>query len=544
MNMTTQQKLKGIIAKHSEDKIFDLLIPPSADWGDYSINLAFKIGGNPMDNANKLKEQLENDREIKKLFSEVSIVAPGFINFKLSEQILADNLATAINSGNKYGDLEISREKINLEFVSANPTGPPTVGNARAAAYGDTLGNILKKAGYQVTKEYYLNDAGVQVNKLGLSVAKRYLQLQGQEVEFEDGLYQGEYIKDIAKELKSEIKSKKLDNNTEQLADFCQKRAVEMMTQMAEKVMKTMGVEFDVWFRESKLYKSGEVNESRERLKKADALEEKEGATWLRFGDSQEAVLIKSDGNKTYLMGDIAYSLNKLEKRGFDRAINIWGTDHHGDVPRLLAAVEILGHKRKLEIILHQLVTLKGKNLSTGSRQALKISKRAGNLVLLEDLLNDVGKDATRFFFLSKDLNTHMEFDIDLAKEQSKKNPVFYIQYAFARLNSIFEKLKVKSEKVKISDIKLLREKEELQLMRTIAKFPDTIENIVYSRQVHHLATYAHELAGQFHQFYEKHRVTQENVELQNARVVLAQGVYVILKNCLELMGLSTPSKM
>ena len=546
MKITIQQKLRDIIAKYSKDKIFDILIPPNVDWGDYSTNLAFRIIGNPMVNAENLKSIFAVDEELKILCGEISVVGSGFVNFKLSANVLNDNLGIIIKSGDKYGDLEIGKDpsigsgqEINLEFVSANPTGPPTVGNARAASYGDTLGNILRKAGYQVIKEYYLNDIGVQVNKLGLSVAKRYLQLQDKDVEFEEDLYQGEYIKDIAKEFESEIKSKKL-GDMELLADFCRDRAVEMMTEKAKQIMNKMGVEFDVWFKESELYKSGEVAEALERLKKEDVVEEKDGATWFKYGEDKEAVLIKSDGNKTYLMGDIAYSLNKLEKRGFDKAINIWGTDHHGDVPRLLGAIKILGHEGKLEIILHQLVTLKSKD------EKLKISKRAGNLVLLEDLIKDVGKDATRFFFLSKDLNTHMEFDIDLAKEQSKKNPVFYIQYAFARLNSIFVKLKIETEKLKfeVESLKLLKEKEEIQLMRTMAKFPDVLENIVHSRQVHHLATYAHELAGQFHQFYEKHRVVQDNLELQNARTVLAQGVYIVLKNCLNLMGLSTPFKM
>ena len=544
MKLTIQGIFSEIIARYAPGVSFDVLIPPDQRMGDYSTNTAFKLPGSPMGNARHLKMKLDQDQDLKKVCAEVEVIAPGFINFKLNSEILLSMLGSIILEESKYGDLNLGKQKVNLEFVSANPTGPPTVGNARAAAYGDTLGNILKKAGYDVTKEYYLNDVGVQVNKLGLSVAKRYLEAQGKEIEFEEGLYKGEYIKDIATKLESEIKSAGVENDIEALSNFCRDRAVSMMVNEAKRITSQMGVEFNSWFKESELYKSGEVDDALERLNKSKAIDKKEGATWLKYGDEQEAVLIKTDGHKTYLMGDIAYSLNKLEKRKFDKAINIWGTDHHGDVPRLLGAMRILGYDKELELILHQLVTLKSKDPSTSSGQVLKISKRAGNLVLLEELISDVGKDATRFFFLSKDLNTHMEFDVELAKEQSKKNLVFYIQYAFARLSSIFSKLPKVNDKIQIKNPSLLKKQEELLLLRTMSKFPDVIENIVKSYQVHHLANYSLELARQFHKFYEKYHVIQEDKDLQNARVALATGVHVVLKNCLDLMGLDTPSKM
>ena len=540
MKQTVKNILFQVVSAYSGGVDFDILIPPSPEMGDYSTNIAFKIGGKPMVTAEEIKSKLEKDPELHKMFRHISIIVPGFINFYLSDQFLKESLGDMLGGKDKLGNGSGNGKKINIEFISANPTGPLTVGNARAASYGDTLANILKEAGCAVTKEYYLNDAGVQVNKLGLSVAKRYLQLQGKDVGFEEGLYQGEYVKEIAKSLEMEIESKNLDANIEALADFCRDKAVEMMVKKAKETTKKIGIEFDVWFKESELYASGEVDLALERLENAGVIEKKDGAVWLKYGDGQEAVLVKNDGNKTYLMGDIAYTLNKLEKRKFDKAINIWGTDHHGDVPRLLAAIETLGHKDELEIILHQLVMLKQKD------ERLKISKRAGNLVLLDDLINDVDKDAVRFFFLSKDLNTHMEFDVDLAREQSKKNPVFYIQYAFARLSSIFEKLKTQSQSLEFNkeNLSLLEKKEELVLMHTMAKFPDVIENIAKTYQVHHLATYTVDLATQFHQFYEKHKVIQDDSDLQNARAVLSQGVYNLLKNCLDLMGLSTPEKM
>lgn len=538
MKQTVKNILFQIISAYSGEVGFDILIPPNPEMGDYSTNIAFQSGVNSITVAEEIKEKLEKDPEIQKIFNRVSVVAPGFINFYLSEEFLRASLAGMLSGKHKFGDDNIVGKKINIEFISANPTGPLTVGNARAAAYGDTLANVLKKSGHAVTKEYYLNDTGVQVNKLGLSVAKRYMQLQGENIEIEEGLYQGEYVKEIAKNLEAEIKSRDMGANIEVLADFCRDKSVEMMVKKAKETSKNIGVEFDIWFKESDLYASGEVDSALERLEKKNVIEKKDGAVWFKYGENQEAVLVKSDGSKTYLMADIAYTLNKLEKRKFDKAINIWGTDHHGDVPRLCGAMETLGHKDELEIILHQLVMLKQKD------ERLKISKRAGNLVLLDDLIRGVGKDAVRFFFLSKDLNTHMEFDVDLAKEQSKKNPVYYIQYAFARLNSVFNKIENLKLKAENHNLELLKEKEELLLMRAMAKFPDMIENIAKTYQVHHLATYTVDLATQFHQFYEKHRIIQDDEKIKSARFALSQATHIVLKDCLSLMGISTPEKM
>lgn len=521
--------LKKEISNKYPDVEFDILTPPDDKMGDYSINLAFvlakKENKNPRGVAQKVIDDLmgnDSFKEKKLRLEEKN----GFINFYLSEDYLRNSLEEIVKEGEKFGDSKTGKGvKINLEFVSANPTGPLTVGNARAASFGDTLGNIFKKTGYEVTKEYYINDVGNQVNKLTESVKLRMSELKGEKVEFGEDLYQGEYIKEIAKEfLEKNVSEKDI-----------QEQAIKTMTDRARSSTEKMGVKFDEWFYESRLHESGEVKNVFAELESKGLVFDEDGARWLKMDGDQKAVLIKSDGSTTYLANDIAYTKNKFD-RGFTSAINIWGADHHGDVIRLKTGVSALGFDPdRLEILLHQLVSIK----ESGELQ--KMSKRAGRFVLLDDLLSEVGKDAIRFFFLTRDLNTHMEFDVDLAKKQSKENPVFYIQYAFARLNSIF----VKTQGTEAGNANRIKEEEELMLLKDLSKFPEVIENISQSYQVHHLAQYTLNLAGDFHKFYEKHHVIQENdTELQSARLLLSKGVHTVLKICLDLMGLSAPEKM
>jgi len=547
---------------------FDILIPPDGKLGDYSTNIAFVLAKkwdsrrlkkkDPSKIGDDLVREFSEDKEFKKIFKKIEFVKPGFINFYFSDGFLKNTLKEVLEKREKFGNSDIGKDiKINLEFVSANPVGPLTVANIRAASFGDTLANVLKKSGYEVTKEYYINDVGVQVRTLGESVAKRYLQLKGKIVEFEDKLYQGDYIVDIAKEIKEENLFNS-DDHFDEMVDVCKKYAVEKFIGSAKKSLEDLGVRFDVWFSEKQLHDSGEVKSLLEKLELKGHVYEKDGARWLKVGEIlgkeiDDAVLVKSDSSTSYLMNDIAYSNNKF-KRGFDKAINIWGADHHGDVPRLLAGVKALGlKKKKLEVLLHQLVLIKNKD------KLQRMSKRKGEFVLLDDLLKEVGKDAARFFFMMKDLNTHMEFDVDLAKERSKNNPVYYIQYASARLNNIFEKLRITTEipgfarepyprnyelRIKGGHFKLLKEEEELKLLRDIAAFPDVIEDIAGTYNVHHLAGYALSLATDFHKFYEKHRVVNDDKELESARAELCRGVYTVLKLCLDIMGISAPEKM
>ena len=524
--------LTSKIKEYYPDSEFDILIPPDSKMGDYSVNLAFvlakKNGTSPIEEGQKIVEKFKADREFSDRFGEINFINPGFVNLKLAEDFLRDSIKDVFAMGAEFGDSDMGKgKKINLEFVSANPTGPLTVGNARAASYGDTLGNVLKKAGYEVGKEYYINDVGVQVKKLTESIRLRMLELKGEKVEFGADLYQGEYVKDIAKDFSGRGVSEQ-----DIMAE-----AIKAMTDKAKITMEALGVTFDEWFSESKLHESGEVQAAFEELESKGHVVEEDGAKWLKISEDQKAVLIKSDGSTTYLMNDIAYTKNKLE-RGFGKAVNIWGTDHHGDVPRLKAGVGALGYDAsRLEILLHQLVMLKQKD------ERLKISKRAGNLVLLDDLLSEVGKDAIRFFFLTRDLNTHMEFDVELAKEQSKQNPVFYIQYAFARLSSIAQKAGAVPE-FDEALLQLLKEEEELKLLRDLIKFPDLVEEVAKNYHVHHLAQYALDLASDFHKFYEKHRIIVDDASLQAARLTLSEAVRKVLASCLDLMGLSAPEKM
>jgi len=541
-------QLKKLLSLYSGEDNFDILSPPTLEFGDYSTNLAFVLAKRdkkkPTEVGEKLIQQFSGDREFNRYFSKIELAGAGFVNFYLTDDFLREKLNEILNKKDRLGSQENKKIKINLEFVSANPTGPLTVANVRAASFGDALANIFKKTGYEVAKEYYINDAGNQVRLLGESVARRYLRLKGNSIEFSDNLYQGEYITGIAKKIEEKgIVAE--DENFDKLVEICKDYAINELLASAKKSMADLGVSFDVWFSEKKLYEDGEVADALKILDNKKQLYDKDGAQWLKIDDSgnHDAVVVKSDGSNSYLMGDIAYTRNKFT-RGFNKAINIWGSDHYGDVQRLQAGIKALGfEENRLEILLHQMVFIK----SRGELQ--RMSKRKGEFVLLDDLLREVGKDVIRFFFLMKDLNTHMEFDLDLAKEQSKKNPVFYIQYAYARLNQIFAKADMsvsedKKTRKEDADLKLLQAPEEIQLMRKMAKFPELIEDISQNYSVHHLAQYTLELASDFHNFYEKCHVVQNDKKLEKSRLALCLAVAIILENALSLMGLSAPKKM
>src|SRR3989344_2379021 len=543
--------LRDIISKEYPKMDFNILTPPDPKMGDYSVNLAFVLAKkekrNPAEVGSELVAKFSEDGESTKYFNKIELAGGGFVNFHFSDEFLRGQIPKIIKEKENFGNGDSKNLKINLEFVSANPTGPITVHNIRAAPFGDTLARVLKKSGYDVTREYYINDAGNQVRLLGESVARRLLRLRGKEIDFPDNLYQGEYITDIARELKDNGATEKIENFDE-LVVVCRDYTVKKLTESIKNSLKNMGVEFDIWFSEKGLHESGEIESALKILGKGKHIYDKDGARWLKLDESGEhdAVLVKSDGAYSYLMGDIAYTRNKFI-RGFNKAINIWGADHHGDVLRLKSGVKSLGYEDgRLEILLHQMVSIK----SEGEKQ--RMSKRKGEFVLLDELLKEAGSAAVRFFFLMKDLGTHMEFDIDLAKDQSKKNPVYYVQYAYARLNQIFEKSRIKDQgsKIKDQELELLKETEELLLMRKMAKFPEMITDIAENYQVHHLAQFAYELASVFHNFYEKHQVVNpaspaggDGKNLERARVELCRSVAIILKTSLDLMGVSAPER-
>ena len=440
----------------------------------------------------------------------------------------------------KFGDLKIGKnQKINIEFVSANPTGPLHLGHGRGAFWGDILSNIFKKAGYKVTREYFINDYGKQILLLGKSINVRYLQLLGKNVEIGEDFYKGEYVKDIANGIIKKAGSKYLAAKEAKRIGIFAEIGLKKMLGEAKKLLGKIGVKYDIWFSEKYLYKKGLVKKAVGLLKKKGFTYEKEGALWFtstEFGDDKDRVLIKVNGEPTYFASDVAYHINKISRK-YDLIINGWGADHWGYKPRLMAAAKVLEFDNKLKIIVGQFVRLIEKG------QEVKMSKRGGTFFALEDLINEVGLDVTRFFFLMKSVDTHIDFNLDLAKEQSQKNPVYYIQYAYARIHSILAKSKVKNQKSKLN-LNLLKEESELELIKQLIRLPEIIEDTAKDFQVQRLPQYAIDLADSFHKFYENCRVISDDKDLTRARLALIEATRIVLKNTLDLMGISAPQKM
>jgi len=499
------------ILKESLGKEANLEHPSNPEFGDYSTNVA-------------LKEKINPDEIIKKLeknsfFAKVEKAGPGFINLTLSQESFLNELNQILKEKDNYGNLEIGKKKkIQVEFISANPTGPLTVGNARGGPYGDVLANVLKKAGFETEKAYYVNNAGMQILTLGHSVLGN-----------KEGKYKGEYINQLRKKIK--------ETDPLKVGQIAAKHIIQ---DYIKKTTDQLGIKFDEWIFESDLYDSGKVDQTLKLLEKEGYIYEKEKAQWFKsseFGDERDRVVVKGDGEKTYLMADIALHRYKFKEKKFDKVINIWGADHHGDVAGLMAGVEAIGYKGKLEIILLQFVTL----LDKGEKK--RMSKRVGVYVNMDEILGQVGPDAARFFILQKSPDTHLNFDLELAKEQSKKNPVFYVQYAYARISSILRK--AEKEGIKPNDqIKELKEKEELNLVRHLIQFPEIVQDTARDYQIQRFPQYSLELANAFHRFYEKCRVMSEDKEESQNRVSLIKATQIILKNTLDLMGISAPEKM
>lgn len=512
-------------------------------FGDYAANSAVAIAGITQMPPTKVTEILNKKLEIiaDEVMEPTEFIAPVFQNIKLKKEFLQKQVAQILEQGKDYGGGAPKNQKIQVEFISANPTGPLTVGNARGGPFGDCLANVLQKAGCEVKKAYYVNDVGQQILKLGHSVLKD-----------KEAVYQGEYIEKLNQQIKDKDKDPLIVG---------QKAAKIILDDYIKTVLQKAGIQFDQWYFESELYQSAAVEAIIKDLKKKEVLYEKDGATWFRssrFGDKRDRVLIKTDGQKTYLAGDLALHQAKLNQGKFDRLINIWGADHAGDVAGLQAGLEALGYKDKLKIILLQFVTL----LERGERK--KMSKRSGILVTLDELLKKVGPDVMRFFFLQKSANTHLNFDLDLACEQSEKNPVFYVQYAYARICSILRKSKIKTDgktvilrtlseakRTKDPGVKqeapteFLNHNSELDLMRQLIRLPEIIEDTARDYQLQRLPTYSLELAAAFHRFYKNCRVLgNQDKNLDEARLALISATKNVLKNTLDLMGISAPEKM
>ncbi|MFY9543812.1 MAG: arginine--tRNA ligase [Bacillota bacterium] len=530
---------KDIAVEYTRNKAHGDFATPVA------LALASKVGRKPREIADAIVANLEIKEDKRDYIQRVEVAGPGFINFFLSRRWLEDAVKAIIKAGSLYGmSTTGGGRRILLEFVSANPTGPMNVVNARAAAVGGSLANILKAAGYDVSTEYYINDAGGQINVLGASCELRYLELKGEDIEFPEWGYQGSYIVDIAR-LAVEKHGKELESmGAEERAEFFKDFALSHMLQDQKASLSRFGVEFDVWFSERQLVDSGAVSWVIDTLQERGMVYEAEGALWLRtteFGDEKDRVLVKSDGNYTYLAGDIAYHKNKLD-RGFDLLIDIWGPDHHGHVVPTRAGLQALGHPgSSLEVLLLQFLSL----MSSGER--VKMSKRAGEFVTMDDLIDEVGKDAARYFLLMRNIESHLEFDLALAKEESQANPVYYIQYAHARICSIFrqaEERGIELSNLSEVDLSKLTEDAELDIIRKLATYPDEVVISAEERAPNRLAGYALDLAGLFHSFYNSYRVINEDPDLTMARLALSEAVRTVLANVLGLLGIFAPHEM
>jgi len=527
-------------------------IPRENEFGDYSTNIAFilapKVKKSPLDIAKTLVEHIDD----KAFLEKTEVAGRGFINFYIKDAVWRSGLKELLEEGiDAYmPDLGKGR-KVLIEFVSANPTGPLHIGHGRGAVVGDVLANILKAVKYHVVREYYINDAGRQIATLGESTYLRLNELKGEKIDFPDGFYKGEYIRDIASNVLNEGIA--LPEEKDKAVRFLSEFSSNIVLNGIKKDLDDFGVVFDSFFRESRLYESGMVDNIIEALKSKDMAYEKDGALWFRtsnFVKDEDRVLIKSDGEKTYFASDIAYHKNKLE-RGYDMLIDIWGSDHHGYIPRLKASMEALGEdKERLRVILIQFVTL----LKDG--KPIGMSTRAGQFTTLKEVLDEVGRDAARFFFLMRKSDAHLEFDLDLAKKTSNENPVYYVQYANARIESIFRN--AREQNIWINDIKtkpannvtkdimidLLVLKEEIDLIKGIIHFYDVIEGSARSLEPHRLTFYLIELVGRFHSYYNKARILTENRDLTLARLLLLYVLQSVIKYGLGILGVSAPDKM
>lgn len=524
---------------------YDLHPPKDSQHGDLSCNVAFRLAKitrqKPAEIADGLIKLLEQKPSKDSPVEKTEIAGGGFINFYLKKEDLGAVLLEIHRQDKNYGKSDFGKgKKTILEFVSANPTGPLTIAHGRQAAIGDCLARILKFTGHTVHSEYYLNDAGRQMRMLAQSVWVRYNELLGMEMPFPEEGYQGDYVREIARDIiEKEKKDSLLKDPEAKAVEYCGLYAVKYLMGTIEADLAKMRVHFDHFFSEKTLYAKNEVEHALGVLKEKGYLYESEGALWFRstdLGDDKDRVVKKSTGEYTYLAPDIAYHLSKYE-RGYNMLVNFWGPDHHGYIPRLKAACQVLGYPPEaIHIGIVQLTTLFRKG------QPVRMSTRAGEFVTLKELYDEVGVDATRFFFVMRRQESHLDFDLDLAKEQSQENPVFYLQYAHARIASL-SKYAEQGITAKV-DLKLLAAPEEAELIGCLSQFSEYLIQASRSTEPYRLADYLRQVAACFHKFYSHHRVVTEDKELTKARLLLADATRIVLRNGLELLGISQPESM
>ncbi len=543
-----QAKGKGELAFET---IPDYVIeePREKEHGDFATNAAMLLSKQAKKAPRMIAETIVANLDTEGTYIQSAEVAgAGFVNFRLDPSYIREILAVAEAEGERFGRINIGEgKKVMVEFVSANPTGPMHMGNARGGALGDCLASVLDWAGYDVTREFYVNDAGNQIEKFGKSLEARYIQiLQGEDaVEFPEDGYHGEDIRMRAREYIDQVGKNLLELDSESRKKALVEFSLEKNIDDLKKDLETYRIYYDIWFRESVLHENGEARKTVAELQEKGYAYEKEGAIWFRatdFGESKDEVLVRQNGFLTYYAVDIAYHKNKFMDRGFDTVINIWGADHHGHVARLKGALAALGiEPERLEIILMQLVRL----VSGG--EVVRMSKRTGKSITLKDLLEETSIDAARFFFNMRQANSHFDFDLDLAVEQSNENPVFYVQYAHARICSIIRLLAEQGVTVKpVSEIntKRLDKEQEIDLMKKLADFPETIRQAAQLREPSLITRYAMDLAAAFHGFYAACKVNSEDRELTDARLKLSDTVRMALSNVLTLLSISAPEQM
>jgi arginyl-tRNA synthetase len=534
----------SLASEHFPEALIE--VPSHAEHGDFASNIAMLLAKAekkpPRQIAETLASRLRSDTD---LFERVEIAGPGFINFFINRDLWRKTLETICAFGDKYGrGTTGGGKRVQVEFVSANPTGPLHIGHGRGAATGDAIASILSAAGFDVVREYYINDAGNQMDTLGRSVYLRYRELLGDSVDFPQNCYQGDYVKDIARDLITKYGSKYLEISEEEAISFFAKIGGNSILKGIQQDLADFGVVHDTWFSEQSLFDSGKVEDAIAYLRDKGFLYENEGALWFKtteFGDDKDRVVVRGNGVTTYFASDIAYHREKYQQ-GFDLVVDVWGADHHGYVPRLKGVVQGLGRNPDdLKIVLVQLVAL----LRNGVPVAM--STRSGEFVTLKEVVDEVGRDAARFFFLMRRSDSQLDFDLELAKRHSADNPVYYVQYAHARICSIFDNAREKG--VALPDtshivLSKLDTPEELSLIKALAAFPDVVEGSALHFEPHRIPFYLQELAGLFHSFYNKNRVIGEDPELSAARLLLLKCTAQTLKNGLILLGVSAPERM
>jgi arginyl-tRNA synthetase len=545
------QELVAIAAKRAaesgrlqapEELVIEFDRPKRREHGDWSTNLALALArgqGSPRDIAQLLIESMPDSD----LIESVEVAGPGFINFHLSAVWLHDIVRRAADDSSGFGRSEEGRgKKVNVEYVSANPTGPVNVVSGRHAAVGDAIANLLEATGHQVTREFYINDSGRQAELFGKSIEAHYRRLKGETAEIPEEGYHGEYVADLAREFEKEAEGKVAHLTPDERAAEFTKLGIDRMVDEIKESLARFGTKFDMWFRESSLHEKREVEAAIKRLESHGYIVEREGAKWFlatRFGDDKDRVVIKANGEPTYLAADLAYLLDKAS-RSFEQLVYLWGADHHGTVARLQAAADALGIGRdNVQVRLVQVVTL----LRGGA--AVKASKRAGVLVPLDDLVAEVGPDAARYTFLTRTLDAPLEFDIELAKEQAPENPVYYVQYAHARISSILRKADDEGLKPDASaNLDVLQHPSEIELMRKLAAYEEVVPEAAAARGPQKVARYVEELASTFSAFYRDCRVITDDKELSLARLLLCTATRRTIRDGLSLLGVNAPERM